>query len=153
MKTQAGDGRMTDPKRVLIIDDDPDFVRAMRYLLESAGYAVSEASNGREGLGLAKTVQPRLILLDVMMEERTDGFFTLEQIRGTPALRATPVIVISSIYSEHPVFKVRPEAGWLPADLFLSKPVDPERLLAEAARLTAASGDPAAAAREGSDVR
>lgn len=144
---------MTDPKRILIIDDDPDFVRAVRYLLESAGYAVSEAANGRDALALAKTVRPRLILLDVMMQERTDGFFTLEQIRATPALQATPVIVISSIYTDHPVFKVRPEAGWLPADLFLSKPVDPERLLAEAARLTAARDDPAAAARQGSDVR
>jgi CheY-like chemotaxis protein len=128
---------MNDPKSVLIIDDDPDFVRAIRHLFEFAGYQVSEASNGREGLAQAKTLRPDLILLDVMMQERTEGFFTLERIREVPALQSTPVIVISSIYSDHPVFRVNPEAGWLPADLFLPKPVDPERLMAESARLTA----------------
>jgi two-component system alkaline phosphatase synthesis response regulator PhoP len=130
---------MSEPKSVLIIDDDPDFVHAVGELLASSGYQVSTASNGREGLDLAKRLQPDLILLDVMMSERTEGFFTLEQIRDVPALAETPVIVISSIYSDHPVFKVSPEAGWLPASLFLPKPVDPARLIAESARLIAAS--------------
>lgn len=128
---------MSEAKTVLIIDDDADFVRALGHLLESAGYVVAAAANGRDGLAQAKTVRPDLILLDVMMQDRTEGFFTLEQIRDVAALRATPVIVISSIYSDHPVFSVRPEAGWLPADLFLPKPVDPARLIAESARLTA----------------
>jgi CheY-like chemotaxis protein len=56
--------------------------------------------------------------------------------RAVPSLAKTPVIIISSIYTEAPVFQVSPDAGWLPADLFLPKPVDPKRLLAEAARLT-----------------
>jgi CheY-like chemotaxis protein len=144
---------MNEAKRVLIIDDDPDFVRAVRYLLESAGYAVATAANGREGLAQAKTLRPDLILLDVIMQERTEGFFTLEQIRAVPVLQQTPVIVISSIYTDHPVFRVRPESGWLPANLFLPKPVDPERLLAESARLTAPVGAERAAMGEGSDVR
>jgi len=114
---------------------------------------VVAASNGRDGLAQAKTVRPALILLDVMMQDRTEGFFTLEQIRDVAALRTTPVIVISSIYTDHPVFRVSPESGWLPADLFLPKPVDPARLVAESARLTA----PAYAGREetekGSDLR
>jgi CheY-like chemotaxis protein len=123
---------MNQAKKVLIIDDDPDFVMAMQYLLESRGYLVRTARDGREGFDIARETQPDLILLDVMMRERTEGFFTLERIRATPALQHTPVIVISSIYTEYPGFRVNPGAGWLPADLFLAKPVEPARLLEEA---------------------
>jgi CheY-like chemotaxis protein len=126
---------MSTRKTVLIIDDDPDFTRAVAGLLMSAGYAVASAVNGREGLALAKKTRPDLILLDVMMDERTEGFFTLQQIRASASLEATPVIVVSSIYTDQPSFRVNPEAGWLPASLFLPKPVDPVRLLEESERL------------------
>ena len=130
---------MSEPKSVLIIDDDSDFVRAIQTLLESSGYRVRSAANGREGLRLAKTIQPDLILLDVMMSERTEGFFVLQEMRRTTELSQTPVIVVSSIYSDAPSFRVDPEAGWLPANLFLAKPVEPARLLTEAMRLTSIS--------------
>jgi len=130
---------MSEPKSVLIIDDDSDFVRAIQTLLESSGYRVRSASSGREGLRLAKTIQPDLILLDVMMSERTEGFFVLQEMRRTTELSQTPVIVVSSIYSDAPSFRVDPEAGWLPANLFLAKPVEPTRLLTEAMRLTSIS--------------
>jgi CheY-like chemotaxis protein len=128
---------MNEPKTVLIIDDDRDYVSAIKTLLESSGYAVRSAINGREGLQLARASQPDLILLDVMMSERTEGFFILQEMRRIPALKKTPVIVISSIYTDEPAFRVSADAGWLPADLFLAKPVDPAQLLAEVKRLTA----------------
>ncbi|HYK92085.1 MAG TPA: response regulator, partial [Acidobacteriota bacterium] len=84
---------MSDPKKVLIIDDDPDFVTAIESLLESAGFGVQRATNGRDGLRLAKASQPDLILLDVMMTERTEGFFALQELRRVPGLNRTPVIV------------------------------------------------------------
>ena len=127
---------MTEPKTVLMIDDDVDFVRAVRALLESAGFNVRAAGNGRDGLQLAKTLEPDLILLDVIMSERTEGFFVLQEMRRVPALANKPVIMLSSIYNDVPAFRVDPEAGWLPANLFLAKPVDPKRLLAEVTRLT-----------------
>jgi CheY-like chemotaxis protein len=130
---------MNEPKSVLIIDDDSDFVRAIQALLEASGHKVRSASNGRDGLPLAKTTQPDLILLDVMMSERTEGFFVLQEIRRIPALSKTPVIVLSSIYSDEPTFRVDPDAGWLPANLFLAKPVDPARLLTEVTRLMSES--------------
>ena len=139
---------MSEPKTVLIVDDDSDFVRAIQALLESSGYRVRSAANGREGLQLAKAAQPDLILLDVMMSERTEGFFVLQEMRRIPALSKTPVIVVSSIYSEEPVFRVNPDAGWLPADLFLAKPVNPARLLSEAQRLTSEPSAASAVGRE-----
>ena len=127
---------MSESKTVLIIDDDSDYVRSIQALLESAGYKVRSAPNGRDGLQLAKTLEPDLVLLDVMMAERTEGFFVLQAMRRVPNLSNTPVIVVSSIYSDEPAFRVDPDAGWLPANLFMAKPVEPARLLAEAARLT-----------------
>jgi CheY-like chemotaxis protein len=129
---------MTNRRTVLIIDDDIDYVAAIRHLLESSGYDVRTAPDGQQGYRLARALAPDVILLDVMMTERTEGFFTLDRIRSTPGLAATPVIVVSSIYAEHPRFRVNPTAGWLPADLFLAKPVEPARLLQEVARLIAA---------------
>ena len=137
---------MSEPRTILIIDDDPDFVAATEHLLESCGHAVRTAADGRQGYELARTIAPDLILLDVMMTERTEGFFTLERIRQTPALERTPVIVISSIYTEYPSFRVDPDAGWLPADLFLAKPVDPARLVTEVARLMDAASQPGSVA-------
>jgi len=130
---------MNESKAVLIIDDDSDFVKAIQVLLESSGYKVRSAANGRDGLQLAKATQPDLILLDVMMTERTEGFFVLQEMRRVPALNNTPVIVVSSIYSDERIFRVDPEAGWLPANLFLAKPVDPARLLTEVTRLVGKS--------------
>lgn len=127
---------MSEPKTVLIIDDDLDFTSAISALLESSGYRVRTAANGRAGIDLAKLIHPDLVLLDVMMTERTEGFFTLQEFRRIPGLGHTPVMVISSIYTDQPLFRVSPEAGWLPADLFLPKPVDPARLLEEIRKLT-----------------
>ena len=140
---------MSEPKRVLIIDDDRDYVNAIEGLLQSSGYQVRSAPNGREGLRLAKTIRPDLILLDIMMTERTEGFFMLQEARRVPELNQVPVIVISSIYADQPIFRVSPEAGWLPADLFLPKPVDPARLLAEVRRLTDSAYSPVSHAAGG----
>jgi CheY-like chemotaxis protein len=128
---------MNDARTILIIDDDPDFVAAVGHLLETAGHQVQSAPDGRSGFDLAQAILPDLILLDVMMTERTEGFFTLERIRRTPALAKIPVIIVSSIYTEYPSFRVSPDAGWLPANLFLAKPADPERLVKEVNRLLA----------------
>jgi CheY-like chemotaxis protein len=132
---------MSEPKTVLIIDDDSDYIRSIQALLESSGYKVRSAANGRDGLQLAKTLEPDLVLLDIMMSERTEGFFVLQEMRRVPALNNTPVIVVSSIYSDERSFRVDPEAGWLPANLFLAKPVEPARLLAEAKKLTSVPSD------------
>lgn len=130
---------MSERKKILIIDDDPDYVTAITHLLQNAGHEVRSAPNGRQGFDVAGAYQPDLILLDVMMTERTEGFFTLQRIRESPDLKNTPVIVVSSIYAETPNFCVDPAAGWLPADLFLAKPVDPALLLAEVERVMSAA--------------
>lgn len=111
-------------RKVLIIDDDADFRSAVGVFLKTRGYAVEEAPNGREGLRMAVAHRPDLILMDVMMEERTEGFFTLQQIRRTAGLEHTPVFVVSSIYSNVPGFGIDPAHSWLRHDEFIAKPID-----------------------------
>ena len=137
---------MSESKSVLIIDDDSDFVRAVQALLESSGYRVRSALNGREGLQLAKTTQPDLILLDVMMSERTEGFFLLQEMRRVPVLSNTPVIVVSSIYSDEPVFRVD-QTGWH-RPIFLAKPVEPANCC-QVKRLTSETSEKALATGRG----
>jgi CheY-like chemotaxis protein len=128
---------------VLIIDDDRDYVAATAALLEAGGYQVLQAFSGKEGFEAAQRHRPGLILLDVMMEERTTGYTILKQMRELPELKTVPVIIISSLYHEGPNFALDPAAGYIPADLFLAKPIDPPKLLAETKRLI---GKPSAAA-------
>lgn len=126
---------MNERTTILVVDDDQDFVEAVRALLEKAGHRVVWARDGEQGLRRARSERPDLVVLDVMMTERTEGFFVLQEMRREPDLRDLPVIVVSSIYAECASFRVTPEADWMPADLFLPKPVEPGRLLAEVSRL------------------
>lgn len=135
---------MSEPRRILIIDDDQDYVSAIQRLFESRGDTVLSASDGQAGVERARASRPDVILLDVMMTERTEGIFALGQIRRDPVLRDTPVIVVSSIYTQCPEFRVDPDTGWLPADAFLAKPVEPAALLDEVARLLDDGADPQA---------
>ena len=128
---------MSGGERILVIDDDPDFRASVRAILEGAGYAVREAADGTEGMDAARSCPPQLVLLDVMMRERTEGLFVLQEFRRTPSLSRVPVIVASSLYSEIPRFRVRDDAGFMPADLFLPKPLEPQQLLGEVQRLLA----------------
>ena len=116
-------------RKVLIIDDDADFTEAVGVYLETHGFEVSSASNGRDGLRLAKAEAPDVILMDVVMEERTEGFFTLQQLRRTRGLEHTPVFVVSSIYTSVPGFSLTPDQSWLRHDDFIAKPVDLPRLV------------------------
>jgi twitching motility two-component system response regulator PilH len=141
---------MSEPRTILIVDDDPDYADAIQHLFEREGDTVLRAANGIDGFALARDARPDVILLDVMMNERTEGFFTLERLKADPMVRDIPVIVVSSIYAEVPNFRVDPRAGWLPAAAFLAKPVDPQALLDEVGRVLAGA---AAAGATGSTQR
>jgi two-component system alkaline phosphatase synthesis response regulator PhoP len=127
--------------RILVVDDDQDFVQAMAALLEHDGYAVLTALNGREGVLRARQELPDLILLDVMMDERTEGFFVAQELRRIPELARVPIFIVSSVYTEQPGFTVDPARAWLGHDAFYRKPVDTDALLADIrAALSARSG-------------
>jgi CheY-like chemotaxis protein len=115
-------------KTVLIVDDDVDFVAAVSCYLERQGYRVLSAGDGQSGLRLARLERPELILMDVMMNERTEGLFAIQEIRRDPELARVPVFVLTSLYSKTD-FHVEPERGWMAHDEFFTKPVDVQQLL------------------------
>jgi CheY-like chemotaxis protein len=120
---------MNHPHTILLVDDDDDYADSISAFLGAEGYRVLRGRNGREGLALARAERPDLVLMDVMMDERTEGFFTIQQMRHDPQLAELPVFVVSSIYSAIPGFRVSPEAGWLRHDEFFAKPVELDALL------------------------
>jgi CheY-like chemotaxis protein len=79
---------------ILVIDDDPNSRDLLQRMLESEGYAVATASNGEEGLELARTVEPSLITLDVLMPGM-DGWAVLRELKADPALQHIPVMMVS----------------------------------------------------------
>ena len=120
---------MPDEKRILIVDDDHDFVEAISCFLEVNGFRVFRAHDGAEGIKLAKMHRPDLILMDIMMNERTEGFFTIHEIRRDPALQSVPIFVLSSFCTRLPDFEIPSSGGWLTHDMFFTKPVDTVQLL------------------------
>ena len=110
-------------EKILIVDDDEDVLLIVQTILDNAGYSAILARNGREGVEKAISVNPDLILLDVMMPG-TNGIAVLEHLRADPELSQTPVIVVSAFAS--PADRQRAfEAG---ATRFVKKPFDPEAL-------------------------
>lgn len=120
---------MSNQKRLLIVDDDRDFVEAVSSYLEGNGFTVFRAHDGAEAIRLAKLERPDLILMDIMMNERTEGFFTIHEIRRDPALKPVPIFVLSAFCTRLPDFEIPSSGGWLAHDMFLAKPVDTGELL------------------------
>ena len=122
--------------QILIIDDDPDQRLSLRLPLESAGYQVFEAPSSAAGLTAVKQVKPDLVILDVMMETTTAGFQVALALHSPDPtseykeFRKTPIIMLTAIHSTTPL-RFAPDADYLPVEIFLEKPVDPEVLLAK----------------------
>jgi CheY-like chemotaxis protein len=117
--------------KILIVDDDRDFAEAVATFLEAHGYGVLKARDGKEGVKLAKQARPGLILMDIVMHERTEGFFAVQEIRRMPELKSVPIFVLTSLYSQATDFGIPPDSGWLAHDEFMTKPVDLPELLAK----------------------
>jgi DNA-binding response OmpR family regulator len=118
-----------EEKRILIVDDDRDFAEAVACFLEANRFTVFKAHDGKEGVKLAKLERPDLILMDIMMNERTEGFFTIQEMRRDPDLKNVPIFVISSFCTHLPDFEIPQSGGWMAHDMFFSKPVDLVQLL------------------------
>lgn len=116
--------------KILIVDDDPEFIDATRALLETEGYAVISAPDGKRGYGKARSEKPDLMLLDVMMTHLTEGFDTVRTLKEDPRTKSLPVIIVTGIRKEKTLpFRYEPDDDWLPVEAVLEKPVDPSELL------------------------
>lgn len=117
-------------KRILLIDDDADFREAVGTLLEAKGYAVDAAADGKEGVSKAQSVNPDLIMLDVMMTHQSEGFDVARALKADKATEKIPVILVTGIRKEMNLpFGFEPDEAWLPVKAVLEKPVKPDLLL------------------------
>jgi two-component system alkaline phosphatase synthesis response regulator PhoP len=117
-------------KRILIVDDDRDVFESMKIVLESEGYGVEWATNGREAMEKAKAKKPDLIILDVMMNTDDEGFQVTYKMRQDKDLSALPIIMVTSIGSKTGFsFNKNRDEDFLPVNEFLEKPVDPKVLI------------------------
>ena len=133
-----------EPKRILIVDDDPDIVESLKMVLESADYDVDSAASPQEAFARLEAEAPHLILLDIMMPDGTEGFHFVWKLRNEyPApLKDVPILVLSAIHATTQL-RFYPEqrdgeygpGEFLPVQGFLDKPVEPSLLLRKIADL------------------
>jgi CheY-like chemotaxis protein len=119
-------------KKILIIDDNPDFLFTTETFLKRNGFATLTAQDGKKGLELAQQEHPDLVLLDVMMETLYSGFEVCKRIKTDPYLKSIPVIGISGMADELGVrYEEDRDQEYFSPDTFFEKPVDKEKLLAK----------------------
>ena len=111
-------------KKLLLIDDEPDFIAMIQMRLEANDYEVVTANDGMSGLATADQERPNLILLDVMMPGM-DGFETLRKLRRQEGTKQTPVIMLTARGESRAIFK----AQGLGVTDYLIKPCDSKELL------------------------
>lgn len=126
----------TDPKKILIIDDDQDYADALRIVLENHGYEVYHTPNIREGRDRVLSNPPDLIILDVMMDKHTDGFDLCSDLKNDQACSAIPIMMVTAV-TEKTGFKFSPstDGDYCRADDYVSKPVPVSDLLSRVNRL------------------
>ena len=115
----------TKQTRILVIDDDANFLKMMGLLMQRAGYDFHAATNGVEGLALASSVRPDLVILDMTMPFM-QGPEVCRRLREEPATNQTPILILSSLDRVDDKLQGF-EAG---ADDYVTKPINPKELLA-----------------------
>lgn len=115
-------------KKVLIVDDDPDFLRSTGTILRSAGYRVVEASSGKEGLEKSKTEKPDLYIIDLVMETYGEGSRLVEALQADEEARDKPRIMISSVDLQGP-WEAYKQCEQIGCTYVMQKPVAPGELL------------------------
>ncbi len=134
---------------ILVIDDDQSMLRLIRAHLGAAGYQVETAADGEEGLRLAESLRPRIIILDLLLPG-IDGFIVCRRVRENPNLKETAILMITAVYlsDEDQIhgFRMGADDYLVKPDVILSKPVHLKDLRAAVENLLSLErGEPAGA--------
>ncbi len=105
--------------KVLLVDDEPDFIQLMQFTLVCRGFDVLCAANGEEALDQARRALPDVVLLDLMLPD-IDGFSVCEILRSQPSTAGVPVILVSALDG----FAARTRGLEAGATCYFKKPVD-----------------------------
>jgi DNA-binding response OmpR family regulator len=119
------------PGKILIVDDDPDILDAVKMILESQDYNVVTARDGIEGLATLKAEHPDLMILDLMMP-KMDGFAVCKELQDPrwSKFKDTPILILTSVREEASRRRYELETGLeLNVDDYIEKPMSPDILL------------------------
>ncbi len=116
-------------KRILLVDDDQEIVESMKTVLESRGYQIMVARDGNQGLAMAESEEPDLVVLDMMMPKRS-GFLVLEKLRRSRPDPMRVIMITANEGSRHKAY-----AEMLGVDDYIRKPFAMDRLLDSVDRL------------------
>ena len=140
---------MSERKRLLIIDDDPDFAEGIKTILDRANYETDVAYNPRDGFQALQTRHYDLLLLDIMMGRGAEGIMIARKLRKDPNLSQIPVLIITGIREQlaflFPGQAVHPH--FVAVDELVEKPVEPQMLLEKVSALLQAAEAKKAAAK------
>ena len=131
MKTKA---------KILVVDDDLDFIEISKLSLEGQGYRIFSAFNAKEGWKMLEKEKPHLIIMDLMMEHLDSGMALSQQIKGHPQYAAIPILMLTSITRDTGMdFAPRTEEDLrrLKVDDYSPKPIKPQVLLEKVKKLLA----------------
>ena len=127
---------MTVTAKILLVDDDPDFLDMHKAILAGHGYEVITATSGGEGMERVRTDMPDAIILDLMMEKHDAGFSFSRQIKMDPLFKRIPILMVTSVAEATGYrFSLQEDGYWMKTDDFLDKPVKPEVLLERVERM------------------
>ncbi len=122
--------------KILIIDDDADIVEAVKIVLESKGYTIITANEGDAGYKKAEAERPDLVILDVMMKTKDQGFQISYKLKNNPELSKIPILMLTSVGRETGFrFNKETDADYLPVEEFIEKPIKPKDLLVKIEKL------------------
>jgi len=116
--------------RILLVDNDIDFIDLNKAVLENNGFEVVVAYSGQEGLDKVRYEQPDLIVLDLMMEKHDSGFTFAKTLKADPIFKKIPILMLTAVGSETGMeFNQELDGYWMKTDDYASKPLMPEELI------------------------
>jgi len=134
--------KTNEPRKVLVVDDEPHVVAYLEMLLQDAGYRTLSADTGKTGMEQAKAEMPDLICLDITMPEES-GIRMYRRLKEDPALAHIPVVVVTAVTGlggqPEPFEKFISTRKWLaPPEGFFSKPIDQKEFLEKVSEILSA---------------
>ena len=127
---------MSSKPKVLLVDDDEAFLTAISLTLESVGFDVVTAQDGRSGLEAAREHKPDVAIVDVIMKRPDEGFALARAIRGDPGLADTKTLLLTAVGKQYQML-FEPDDQWLPVEKVLEKPITADELADEIRALLA----------------
>ncbi len=123
-------------KKILLVDDDVDFVEVNKEALEERGYQVVTAYNGEEALKKAVEESPDLVILDVIMSTPTEGIHVSHKLREHEETKNIPIIMLTAMRKRMDIkYNIEPEEEYLPVTEFVEKPIAPNKLVEKVERI------------------